>query len=77
MVTAPFIARLDAASRIAHARNEKSSHEPQVMSRKQVEKSGRPRHAHSHANHAHAGASRLEKDYRVHTAPDRPWLLGH
>jgi putative FmdB family regulatory protein len=81
-VAAPFIARMDTATRKAHARNEKSAHEPMVMSRHQVEKSGRSRHGHSHAKDAcfgarNPGASRLENNYRVHTAPNRPWLIGH
>lgn len=81
-VSAPFITRMNAAAKKAHARNEKSAYEPMVMSRKELEKSGPRRHAHSHPNHGcsgarHPRASRLEKDYRVHTAPDRPWLIGH
>jgi hypothetical protein len=73
---------MDPARRIAHARNEKSADEPMVMSRQQLEKSGQLRHAHAHIGHActgvrHPGAERLEKDYRVHAAPDRPWFVGH
>jgi putative FmdB family regulatory protein len=82
MVSSPFVCRMDAGLRKAHFRNEKSAHEPEVVSRQQLEKIGRPRMGHSHGrycghSHFHAGAARLEEDYRVHAAPDRPWLLGH
>jgi putative FmdB family regulatory protein len=82
VIAAPFIARMKAAERIAHARNERSAHEPMVMSRQELERSGPRRHGHSHAGHksfaaANSGASRLESNYRVHTAPHRPWLIGH
>jgi hypothetical protein len=82
LVASPFVSRMDAGLRMAHHRNEKSAHEPQVMSRQQLEKSGRRRGAHSHSascahGRVHPGAAKLEKDHRVHTAPGRPWLLGH
>ena len=47
-VSLPFVNRMSATLRMAHHRNEKSAHEPQVMSRQQLEKSGRRRTAHSH-----------------------------
>src|SRR5258706_11792428 len=81
-VSSPFVSRMDARLRTAHARNEKSAHEPAVMSRQQLEKSGRRRIGHSQCTHSghsprHAEAARLEKDHRVHAASSRPWSVGH
>jgi hypothetical protein len=80
-VSMPFLNRMDQARRKAHARNEKSAHEPRVMTKDQLEKSGRRRAGHSHGHFAHGpshhAAERLEKGTHVHVAPDRPWLIGH
>jgi hypothetical protein len=81
-VSSPFVCRMDAWLRKAHVRNEKSAHEPEVVSRQHLEKTGRRRIGHSHArycghSHVHAGAARLEEDYRVHAARDWPWRVGH
>ncbi len=44
-IGAPFIANMDPKNRIAHQRNEKSAHEPRVVS-------GKPGHRHG-GHHAH------------------------
>lgn len=70
-IAAPFVANMNPHSRIAHQRNEKSAHEPQTMSRKQLDKAGAKRsggsachHGHGHGHkHAHGGG--------------RPWMIGH
>ena len=73
MITAPFLADMNPYDRIAWQRNEKSAHEPQVMSRAQLERSGRPRshvhHAHSHGSHGNSGDTWVRSN--------RPWMIGH
>ena len=73
MVTAPFIANMNPHTRIAHERNEKSAHEPRVMSRGEMNRLGTKRsggathdhHHHGHGRHAH------------HRHSGRPWMIGH
>jgi putative FmdB family regulatory protein len=62
-VVAPNLALMNPHSRIAHQRNEKSAHEPQVVSRSRPHQ-GEHRHAHGHHHQHRHGAS-------------RPWMLGH
>ena len=71
-VTAPFIADMNPHTRIAHERNEKSAHEPRVMSRGEMNRLGTKRsggathhHHHGHGSHAH------------HRHSGRPWMIGH
>ena len=65
-VTAPTILGMDAHTRYAHMRNEKSAHEPRVVRRDDQEQ-GHHAHAHSragsHASHFHQSS--------------RPWMIGH
>lgn len=68
IVMAPYLADMDPNNRIAHQRNEKSAHEPEVVkmiSGKGIHKQGA---AHSHAQ----GRKRHH-----HHGPSRPWMLGH
>ena len=65
MLSAPFCANMDPNNRVAHQRNEKSAHEPQVMSRQRLDKLGAKRSAGHHHGHAHSHAS------------SRPWMVGH
>ena len=66
-VAAPFIASMNPNTRIAHQRNEKSAHEPQVMSRGQLERSGTKRCSHDGDGKTHR---------HVHQS-SRPWMIGH
>jgi putative FmdB family regulatory protein len=66
-ITAPTILGMDAHLRKAHARNERSAHEPQVVRRDK----GEP---HDHHAHAHGGASGHAP--HVHRS-SRPWMIGH
>ena len=64
-VVAPNLALMNPLNRIAHQRNEKSAHEPQVVSRSRPQQADHAhRHAHGHHHQHHHGAS-------------RPWMLGH
>lgn len=78
-VTAPFLADMNPHSRIAHQRNEKSSHEPQVMTHAALERSGVPRahvhagHGHTHGHDEHAAGTSASPWVRS----SRPWMIGH
>ncbi len=68
-IATPFIANMNANTRIAHQRNEKSADEPQVMTREQVQRLGPKRseaqcHHHGHGHH------------HTHRS-SRPWMIGH
>ena len=64
-VVAPNLALMNPHNRIAHQRNEKSAHEPQVVSRSRPQQADHAhRHAHGHHPQHHHGAS-------------RPWMRGH
>ena len=71
-VSAPFLANMDPHNRIAHQRNEKSAHEPEVTTRKQMNKRGR-KHPHAggcqHHGHGH--------HHGQHHGGGRPWMIGH
>lgn len=71
-VAAPSLADMNPDSRIAHHRNEKSAHEPQVMSRGRLDRLGAPRPSgggkHHHHHHGHGGH---------HRHSGRPWMIGH
>ena len=61
-ISAPFLANMDPNNRVAHQRNELSSHEPKVGNVKKHDHSHG--HGHSHRKvHAHKGS--------------RPWMIGH
>jgi hypothetical protein len=70
-VSMPFVSRLNPIVRSAHERNEKSAHEPRVMSRhdldglrgRKVDKHGHVAGGHAHHRHSHARF--------------RPNMLGH
>ncbi len=61
-VTAPFIADMNPHTRIAHERNEKSAHEPQVESRRAPDRPDADRSGREDYQRAYGG---------------RPWMLGH
>ena len=67
--SAPFLADMNPNSRIAHQRNEKSAHEPQVASRSGMKGMGSKRGG--HAGHAHHG------HHHHHHHSGRPWMIGH
>ncbi len=66
-VAAPFIANMNPNTRIAHQRNEKSAHEPQVVTQAQLERSGPRRCGQDGGGKAH---------HHVHRS-SRPWMIGH
>jgi putative FmdB family regulatory protein len=71
-VAAPSLGILESVTRRAHERNEKSAHEPRVVS-KASGASGDHRHAHNHSHahgHGHAHGHR-------HGTGSRPWMIGH
>jgi putative FmdB family regulatory protein len=84
-VAMPFLAMMNANTRIAHARNERSAHEPRVMSKQELDASGRKRsevfgdnrHRLNHYgcghDHGHAGKGKFR---RAHNST-RPWMMGH
>jgi hypothetical protein len=70
-VSMPYVSSLDPNVRTAHERNEKSAHEPKVVSRHELDAlDGRIEagHRHHHGGHAH---------HRHARAPRRPNMLGH
>ena len=70
-VAAPTILGMDAHTRIAHVRNEKSAHEPMVVRKERGHNHG---HAHGHHGHAPRAADRLEP--HLHQSPRRS-MIGH
>lgn len=64
-VVAPNLALMNAHNRIAHQRNEKSAHEPQVVS-------GGRRRPGDHAHHGHGHGHQHQ-----HGVGSRPWMIGH
>lgn len=76
-VCAPSLALMPHNNRVAHSRNERAAHEPMVMTKDQLQRSGRKRaglpgchHGRGHAHgHQHGGL-------QVHKS-DRPWMIGH
>lgn len=86
-VAMPFLARMNPHSRIAHARNEKAAHEPMVMTRQELQASGRKRAEifgdnrsdlnHHGCSHAHHGSEGSGKGLRRAHNSVRPWLIGH
>lgn len=78
-ICAPSLALMPHNKRVAHTRNERAAHEPKVMTKDQLQRSGRKRaglpgchhargHGHSHG-HQHGGL-------QVHKS-NRPWMIGH
>ena len=65
IIAAPYLADMDENNRIAHFRNEKSAHEPEVV--KMINSDTKscnhttPKHRHVHA----------------HNHQKRPWMIGH
>lgn len=71
-ISAPFIANMDSNNRIAHQRNEKSAHEPRVVS----EKAGGHGHGHDHG-HSHGARRNTGLGEGLHNTHSRPWSIGH
>lgn len=66
-VTAPTILSMDPHRRIAHARNEKSAHEPKVVRAEDLKPHD---HRHDHHHHHHGGGMHVHQS-------SRPWMIGH
>jgi len=84
-VAMPFLARMNPHTRVAHARNEKAAHEPMVMSRQELQASGRKRSAvfgdnrarlNHHGCHHHRQKGTGNGLRRAHNST-RPWMIGH
>jgi putative FmdB family regulatory protein len=76
-ISAPNVLAMDSNRRTAHARNERSAHEPQVMKRDQLERSG-PRFGHHHHHHGGGRERRpLPLDATEVSKSGRPWMVGH
>ena len=71
-ISAPFIANMDPNNRTAHQRNEKSAHEPRVVS-------GKPGgHSHSHGHgHSHGVRRNTGLGEGLRNTHSRPWSIGH
>ena len=77
-VAMPFIAALPAHTRIAHARNEKSAHEPRLMSRSELNAhGGHLGHGHCHG-HSHGQGVPLARGLEpgLKRSP-KQWMVGH
>lgn len=70
-VSAPFLANMNPHSRIAHQRNEKSAHEPQVTTRERMSKQGKKKHPHAGGGHHHGHG------HKHSHGSGRPWMIGH
>ncbi len=68
IITAVFIANMNPHNRIAHQRNEKSTHEPQIV-RKKTHEHDADSHPHRHCNHDHS--------HSHSHGHGRPWMIGH
>ena len=70
IIAAPYLADMDDNNRIAHFRNEKSAHEPEVVKMINGEHKScnhsTPRHTEHKRRHIHN-----------HNHPQRPWMIGH
>ncbi len=69
VITAPYISCINHNTRIAHERNERSAHEPQVISRQQLDHLGVKRTSHNH----HRGAEHHNHPHH----PKQRWMIGH
>ena len=86
-VAMPFLALMNSNTRTAHARNERSAHEPRVMSKQELDASGRRRaevfgdnrHHLNHHGCGHDHSHRAEQKGRFQRAHNstRPWMMGH
>lgn len=76
-IQAPNMNLMAAGRRVAHERNEKSAHEPRVMTRSELDRVGKPMgHHHGHA-HGHGSKPKGSKG-RAHVhRSNRPWMVGH
>jgi putative FmdB family regulatory protein len=71
LVTAPSLALMPANSRVAHARNEKSADQPEVVTRSSSHGQQKGR-AHAYCSHGHDhGKAGLSHSH------GRPWMIGH
>ncbi|MDB5763173.1 MAG: hypothetical protein JWQ21_2168 [Herminiimonas sp.] len=59
---------MSGTDRIAHARNEKSAHAPEVVHRISAPEPHDPRASHRHHGHGHEHKP---------ASPARPWMIGH
>jgi putative FmdB family regulatory protein len=73
LVPAPMLAVLSSNNRIAHERNERSAHEPNVVRREDLPPD-RARHRHRHAV---SPLVRQQFGDVYQSPPRRPWLVGH
>ena len=72
---APRLNLMASNNRIAETRNEKSAHEPDVMT--VIGRDG-ARRENNHGGHSHAHDHRRSQAPSSHKhAPNRPWMLGH
>jgi putative FmdB family regulatory protein len=67
LVVAPNLALMPANNRIAHGVNDKSSHEPAVVSKTQMDAAKTAGSGHGHGGHHH----------HSHGGGGRPWMIGH
>ena len=63
-MAAPALAILPSVTRRAHERNEKSAHEPKLVTRE-------------HGHGAHAGHGHGHAHAHGHGGGGRPWMIGH
>jgi putative FmdB family regulatory protein len=76
-VSAPNLADMDSNNRKAHSINERSAHEPRVVSKGDPGWSAIRGHAHGggHDGHGHGHARAKPSGHRH--GPARPWMVGH
>jgi putative FmdB family regulatory protein len=75
-ICAPSLALMPPSNRIAHGRNERAAHEPKLMTKAQLDRSGPKRaglpgchHGRGHG-HDHGGGLHVHKS-------SRSWMIGH
>lgn len=73
---APLLNLMSSSNRIAETRNEKSAHEPDVVT--MIGRDGSRREGkHGEHSHAHDHHRRSRGPVSHKHAPHRPWMLGH
>lgn len=82
VIQAPFLNTMKSIRRIAHEHNERSAHEPRIMSRAELDGLGRSkdycghRHDHHEVHNSPEGVAGVPGKPKL-VRSRRPWLVGH
>ncbi|MGI9435750.1 MAG: FmdB family zinc ribbon protein [Geminicoccaceae bacterium] len=76
LVAAPALALMANNNRVAHASNEKSADQPEMITRTSGGQDDNAHRAHVHGSHCHAGHEKSGHHTHSHSH-GRPWMIGH